>query len=94
MYIRGRALNTESNSLHFGINNTGPATSENFTVSPSGNYQWTLREQTIDVARTGVQSLHIWMREEGTFVDKVILTPSRKFTPVGSGPQQSDCTGS
>ena len=92
VYVRGRALNTESNSLHFGINNSGPETSDNFTLSPTGNYEWTLRDQTVDVARLGVQSLHIWMREDGTYVDKVILTTDPSFTPVGTGPQQSNCT--
>gem|GEM_PF-7006493 len=92
VYVRGRALNTESNSLHFGINNSGPETSDNFTLVPSGNYEWTVRDQTVDVASPGVQSLHLWMREDGTYVDKVLLTTDPSFTPVGAGPQQSNCT--
>jgi len=92
VYIRGRALNTESNSLHFGINNSGPESSDNFTLSPTGNYEWTVRYQTVDVTRTGDQTLHIWMREDGTYVDKIVLTPDPLFTPAGSGPQESGCT--
>ena len=91
VYVRGRALNTESNSLHFGINNSGPETSDNITIKPTGEYEWTLRDQTIDVTRTGVQSLHIWMREDGTYVDKIVVTPDPSFKPTNSGPSSSNC---
>ena len=91
VYVRGRALNTESNSLHFGINNSGPETSDNITIKPTGEYEWTLRDQTIDVTRAGVQSLHIWMREDGTYVDKIVVTPDPSFKPTNSGPRSSNC---
>lgn len=45
---------------------------------------------TINVATTGVHTVNLWMREDGTIVDKVVITSSSTYTPTGTGPAESN----
>ncbi|MCE5326265.1 MAG: tandem-95 repeat protein, partial [Planctomycetaceae bacterium] len=47
----------------------------------------------VNVATAGVHTLNVWMREDGTAVDKIVLTRDATYTPTGTGPAQSARTG-
>ena len=44
---------------------------------------------TIEVTSVGQHTLHAWMREDGFIVNKVVLTTSESYTPLGEGPAES-----
>lgn len=48
---------------------------------------------TINVSTPGEHTLNVWMREDGTMLDKVVLTTSNSYTPSGAGPPPSPRTG-
>ncbi|MBM3836040.1 MAG: hypothetical protein FJ403_22805 [Verrucomicrobia bacterium] len=44
---------------------------------------------TFDVTTVGEHTLHLWMREDGMIVDKVVVTTDAAFTPTGLGPDET-----
>lgn len=48
---------------------------------------------TFEVLTAGEHTLHIWMREDGQIVDKLLITTDPNFTPVGQGPPESSRVG-
>jgi hypothetical protein len=42
---------------------------------------------TVDAA--GLHTVNVWMREDGTLVDKVLITTDDAFVPAGEGPPES-----
>ena len=44
---------------------------------------------TFGVTKTGVNTLNIWMREDGMRIDKIVLTTNPKYKPTGNGPAES-----
>ena len=40
----------------------------------------------IDIDSTGTHQLNLWVREDGTKVDRILLTQDANFTPSGIGP--------
>src|SRR2546430_10860622 len=41
----------------------------------------------------GVHTIHIWMREDGQIVDKLLVTTNASFIPTGLGPPESERVG-
>lgn len=41
------------------------------------------------VSSAGEHTLHIWMREDGQIVDKILVASEVSFTPTGTGPAES-----
>jgi hypothetical protein len=48
---------------------------------------------TFNVAAAGEHTLHLWMREDGMIVDKVVITTDPAFTPTGQGPAETRPSG-
>jgi hypothetical protein len=44
----------------------------------------------LNVTKTGVQTVEVYMREDGSKLNKVVITSSSSYTPSGSGPDESD----
>jgi hypothetical protein len=44
---------------------------------------------TINVIQPGLHQLHIWQREDGLRLDRILLTTNNDYNPVGSGPPES-----
>ncbi len=44
---------------------------------------------TVSVGSTGESTFSVWMREDGTKFDKIILTTDSGYTPSGQGPTES-----
>ena len=81
-------------SVHVGLNGTGPATSDRITGWSSSGWKWSNETMdapraTIEVTVPGDQVLNLWMREDGTQVDKIVLTTSSSLVPTSLGPPES-----
>ena len=44
---------------------------------------------TMTVGSEGGHMVNVWMREDGVYVDKVVLTTNANYTPAGLGPDES-----
>lgn len=91
---------TNDDSFHIGLDGTAttlnPATS-NYN-NGSRTYSWIKAAGStafkVVVNTVGEHTFNIWMREDGTIVDKFILTTSASYTPSGTGAAvSSPCTG-
>ena len=95
---RIRANNTEDATLHVGINNDWPATSESVSVcNPDGSWQWTRNLKTdsgcsttsaatIEVDRPGMQVVMVSQDTDGLELDKLILSKNLILDLTGNGP--------
>jgi hypothetical protein len=108
-YIWVRGSDGGGDSIHVGFNDEDPTgTNLDNIDEPSccGNratggvsWVWINRtgaagtEATIEVLTAGEHTLHVWMREDGMIVDKVIVTTDPTFVPTGQGPPESRRVG-
>jgi hypothetical protein len=42
------------------------------------------------VPTAGRHVFNVWMREDGTIIDKIVLTSNSGYTPTGTGPAESE----
>ncbi|MFO0675208.1 MAG: hypothetical protein U0169_01650 [Polyangiaceae bacterium] len=59
----------------------------------NGASAWTWTKATlgggdavVDLAGAGPHVLHMWMREDGALVDRILLTSDANLVPTGHGP--------
>ncbi|MEP0546416.1 MAG: T9SS type A sorting domain-containing protein, partial [Rhodothermales bacterium] len=98
VWARLNGDNSGSNSVHIGLDGE-PATygRQGLDFDGNGNWQWANRVDgrsgsdrvRVEVTTPGVHTLNLWMREDGTRVDKIVLTTDRDFQPNGNGPAES-----
>ena len=95
-YVWGRlyAPNTRGNSIYVGYDGTLVEDANGFVSSETGAWTWVELQKggnarTISVASAGAHTVQLWMREDGTSVDKVVLTTDEAFEPTGEGPDES-----
>jgi uncharacterized repeat protein (TIGR03806 family) len=89
VWIRGMGPNWNADSIWVGID--GNAAGAVRVTLPKNNLDWArLRGQLI--VSPGVHTINIWMREDGSIVDRVFLTPL-STTPTGDGPAESSRSG-
>jgi hypothetical protein len=87
-WIRGASTTSAgyaSDSVHGGIDNTASAL--NFDFVEDGSYTWI--KKTITVASAGSHTIQVYMREDGFYADKIVLTTSASYTPTNLGPAES-----
>jgi hypothetical protein len=90
IWVRGFGQKGSSNSVHVGLDEQTVPTAENVSIPLSGNYAWTDGlARTIEVTAPGVHTVNVWMRESGSRIDKLVLSPDAGFTPTGTGPVES-----
>jgi hypothetical protein len=93
VWVLGYGHDGNSDSLHAGLDGQGPASADRMS-GINGAYNWTNstmdpERSTIQVATKGLHTLNIWMREDGSVIDKIVLTANESYTPTGSGPPES-----
>ncbi len=94
VWIRGHADTGNDDSLHAGLDGTGPASADRLGSFPAA---WTWKRDTMDgvpatlvISTPGVHTFHLWMREDGLRADKILLRTSSSATaPSGAGPSSS-----
>jgi len=99
VWIRGYCTGGTDDSCHAGVGGAANTTADR--ISNFSNNQWAWSSTTMDggaratinVASTGVQTVNLWMREDGFRVDKIVLTTDSAYTPTGYGPAESSRSG-
>ncbi|MFW5829065.1 MAG: carbohydrate-binding protein, partial [Planctomycetota bacterium] len=85
LWLRSKTFGGGSNSVHVGLNRDRDAAADWSLGS------WSSREITIP--SSGLQLLDIWMREDGTAIDKIVITTDANYDPTavnnGLGPDDS-----
>ncbi len=96
IWVRAYSDSGADNSMHYGLNGSVVSTADSVDFPHSQSaYVWAKRtmggdgDARINIASTGVDTLNIWMREDGTMLDKIVLTTNSSYTPSGSGPSES-----
>ena len=92
LWVRGKAAGTSrgtSDSLHVGLNGRALSSADRITGfgTDLGWQQGTMDDAaaTIKVAKAGVHTLNVWMREDGFAFDKLVLTSNRSYAPSSAG---------
>ncbi len=88
MWIRGRSNTSTgyaSDSCWGGIDNT--VISSYFDFPENGSLAWV--NKTFNVGSPGVHTVSLWMREDGFYADKILLTTNGGYTPSDNGPAES-----
>jgi len=98
VWMLGRGETGSSNSIHTGldgIENTSISQALHFNAGVG--WEWSsLRDlgvmATIEVPTLGEHSFNIWMRESGTYVDKILITSNAAYVPTGLEPESPRST--
>jgi len=87
-------------SVHAGIDGTAPANLVQLTGPPTfttTGWNWVGSNATtrasIEVTAAGPHTINAWMREDGFYFDKLIITTDADFVPTDVGPAESASTG-
>ena len=93
VWLRVRAPDTYGNSAHAGLDGVGPASADRLNTTSFNSWVWTRDTidavpATLSITSTGIHTIHLWMREDGLYVDRLILTTDAGYTPSGSGPAE------
>ena len=92
VWVRVYAEDNDGNSLHAGLN--GSAGAPDMEITSLDSWAWTRLDtrgfiQSLSVPSAGVHAVNVWMREDGIFFDKILLTTDVSYTPAGVGPAES-----
>ena len=95
VWVRGSAANGNDDSLHAGLDGAGPASADRLSSFTSSGWVW--KRDTMDgvpatlvITAPGLHTIHLWMREDGLKVDKILLrTSASSSAPSGKGPSES-----
>ena len=98
IWVRMIGPNGSDNSVHVGLDNV-PATLGYQGLSlTSSSWRWAnrvgTRLVTVNITTPGRRTLNVWMREDGTRIDKIVMTRSSSYVPGGTGPAESGPCGS
>jgi hypothetical protein len=93
VWLRGYVSNAAGDSLYVALDNQPVATT--LTGFVPGQWSWANSDAqgsmvTIEVAEPGVHTLHLWQREDGLRLDRIVLTTNNSYTPDGNGPPESE----
>ncbi len=94
IWVRMMPVASDANSVHVGVDGVIDPLSKGIQTQVLGDWIWlslargsNTLEQTISSA--GVYTFNLWMREDGTLIDKIVLTTDAGFVPTGEGPAES-----
>ena len=93
LWLRG-ACQGSDNTAHVGLNGKAYASSANIKLPVNKVWVWSGTTMggartKVSVNKTGLQTVEVYMREDGLILDKVLITSSAAYTPSGSGPAES-----
>ena len=98
IFVRGLGPASDSNSIHVGLNGNPILQSENGMGWPEDTqFSWRRgpggAESRLHIPTPGTYTINIWMREDGTIIDKIMLNLSGRVIASGStesGPTESE----
>jgi len=86
--------NSGNNAIHVGIDGVANAASDKMNATSKRDFTWTkaskdAADARLNITSTGKHTLNVWMCEDGTKLDRILLTLDGGFTPSGDGPAVS-----
>ncbi|HID68470.1 MAG TPA: PKD domain-containing protein, partial [Roseibacterium sp.] len=84
VFVRGRGDTGSDNSLHVGLDGIEVASAS--TISFASGAGWAYGSngvKSLEVTTPGVHTINVWMREDGTYVDRILLTTNASYVPTG-----------
>ena len=95
VWVRGQGDSGNDDSLHAGLDGLSPASADR--MSGFNTTSWVWKRDTMDgvpatliISTPGLHTIHLWMREDGLKVDKLLLRKSSSSSaPSGTGPAES-----
>jgi poly(beta-D-mannuronate) C5 epimerase len=83
-WVRGWAASGSDDSVHVGVDGLTPQ-----TVSYAVSGAWIWKSGQVVIATVGVHELNLWMREDGAYVDRLLITTNAGYVPTGNGPAET-----
>jgi hypothetical protein len=97
VWVRMLGAGGSDDSVHAGLNGVIASYGGMGMTDSSGNWAWEdeagSSRVTLSIDSAGVHTFSLWMREDGTAVDKLLLTTDSQTTPSGQGPEAFDLAG-
>jgi hypothetical protein len=92
IWLRGYTPNAAGDSLAVALDDQPVATLTGFTP---GEWSWANSDTsggvvTIEITEPGLHRLHLWQREDGLRLDRILLTINGNYNPTGNGPAESE----
>ena len=85
LWLHGFGMGGGGNSVFAGLDGVVESRSFSFPLNAWG---WVAID--VDIPDAGLHVASIWMREDGTLVDRLLFTNDLDFIPVGLGPEASN----
>ena len=92
VWIRQRSPNAGDNSVNFGYNRS--VFTEWNMPSPETTWRWSRCPTTFSVAGPGTNTFNVFMREDATPIDRIVLTANKDYNPNDSGTGTGPGSGS
>ncbi|MGD9570397.1 MAG: hypothetical protein AB7V62_00750 [Thermoleophilia bacterium] len=94
VWVRAWAPNPAGDSLHVGLDGEVQALSGYLTTKVYRGWNWFRTRINYPTARIvvdtpGLHTVHVWMREDGIHLDRMVLSLSPSAAPSGLGPAAS-----
>jgi len=83
-WLRGWAANGSDDSVHIGMDRLTP---QSLSLGQTGAWVW--NAGSIAITNVGMHEINLWMREDGAYVDRLLLTTNSAFIPTGNGPPET-----
>ena len=85
----------DDNSLHVGVDGTIPSSADKIQTTTYGSWTWMDASRdgptvaTITVPSAGTHTIHVFAREDGLVLDRLVIAPNGSAKPSGEGPAES-----
>jgi hypothetical protein len=91
IWLRGYAPNAAGDSVFLGQDDQLVTTLTGFAPREWGwGHTTQYGPATIYITQPGLHTLHLWQREDGLRLDRIVLTSNSSYNPVGEGPFESE----
>ncbi len=93
VWVRGLADSGDEDSVHVGLNGVAPSIAQHvYPFEPFKQWVWTNTNRNgarvvLEVPRSGVHTVNVWMREDGFLLDRLLLVKDSAYKPEGEGPE-------
>ena len=95
VWVRGIGTSTAEDTINFGADGKAVRTLNGFSFYPVQKWVWTNRNivdgtrASLDIPEPGVHTLNLYMREDATIVDRILVTSNPNFSPKDAGPPET-----
>ena len=84
LWIRGWAASGSEDTVYLGVDG---AQAQVLSYSTQGAWMW--KSVPVTIATAGQHEIDLWMREDGAYVDRLLLTQDAAYIPTGAGPPET-----